>query len=378
MREIPVLLHQATLETLWSVLAVCAVTALAGLVALGLRFARRRTARFWLAPAFVVLALVPLACGTALWAAGVGRTAEAAALFGRPGPMAIRAGLAEAVLPLLCAALGTFGVASLAFLLLAFGSRGDGAPSSERGPRAVPAAAVLLGVAALALVLGVLLAARAVEASYAVSLARGLAWTGGALALALFVAAFPLALGAPRGPAPQATRLLALAAPAALAGAALLGAGAATLFVGSASNDLLAPATPVAGRYERVPPPSPLPPPSSQPSSDVPPGAEPAATGTRPATPARVGVDVKEPRKLVHVPPRYPAAALQARVQGKVILECVIGPDGRVRDVEVKRGAPLLDDAARDAVRQWVYEPTTLDGVAVPVIMTVTVNFALR
>ncbi|MFN8095513.1 MAG: energy transducer TonB [Vicinamibacteria bacterium] len=374
MREISVLLQQATAATLLSMLAAGAAAALAGLVALGLRFARRGAARFWLAPAFGVLALVPLTCGAALWAAGVGRTAAAAALLGTPGPMAVRAGLAEAVLPLLCAALGTFGVASLALLLLSFGRRGDGAPPAESGTPAVPAVAVLLAIAALALVLGVLLAARGVEASHAVSLAKVLAWTGGALTLCLFVAAFPLALRAPRGPAPRAPRVLALVAPAALAGGALLGAGAATLFVDSAMKALARPATPVAGRHEIVP----LPPASSPPAGSASLEAERAATGTRRATPARVGVDVKEPRKLVHVPPRYPPTALQARVQGNVILECVIGPDGRVRDIEVKRGAPLLDDAARDAVRQWVYEPTLLDGAAVPVIMTVTVNFALH
>jgi protein TonB len=65
-------------------------------------------------------------------------------------------------------------------------------------------------------------------------------------------------------------------------------------------------------------------------------------------------------------------------VQGTVILECTIGPDGRVTGVEVKRGAPLLDGAAREAVRQWVYEPTRINGVPVPVVMTVTVNFELR
>lgn len=65
-------------------------------------------------------------------------------------------------------------------------------------------------------------------------------------------------------------------------------------------------------------------------------------------------------------------------MQGTVILECTIGPDGRVTDMEVKRGVPLLDDAAIEAVRQWAYEPTRLNGVPVPVVMTVTVNFRLR
>ena len=60
-----------------------------------------------------------------------------------------------------------------------------------------------------------------------------------------------------------------------------------------------------------------------------------------------------------------------------VILECRVSPKGKVEDVKVLRGIPLLDRAAIEAVKQWVYTPTLLEGVAVPVIMTVTVNFRL-
>jgi protein TonB len=91
----------------------------------------------------------------------------------------------------------------------------------------------------------------------------------------------------------------------------------------------------------------------------------------------RVGGQIKEPKKLKHVPPTYPDIAKQARVQGVVILECTISPQGRVTDVKVLRGIPLLDAAAQEAVKQWVYSPTLLNGVPVPVIMTVTVNFKL-
>ena len=94
-------------------------------------------------------------------------------------------------------------------------------------------------------------------------------------------------------------------------------------------------------------------------------------------TAVRVGGEIKEPRKLKDVRPDYPAIAQSARVQGVVILECTIGPDGRVVDARVLRSIPLLDQAARDAVMQWVYTPTLLNGVPVPVIMTVTVNFTL-
>jgi protein TonB len=91
----------------------------------------------------------------------------------------------------------------------------------------------------------------------------------------------------------------------------------------------------------------------------------------------RVGGQIKEPKKLKDVKPVYPDIARQARVQGIVILECTISPQGKVTDVKVLRSIPLLDEAAKEAVRQWVYTPTLLNGVPVPVIMTVTVNFKL-
>jgi protein TonB len=91
----------------------------------------------------------------------------------------------------------------------------------------------------------------------------------------------------------------------------------------------------------------------------------------------RVGGRVKEPRKLKNVEPTYPDIAKQARISAVVILEAVIGTSGRVEQVKVLRGHPLLNDAAVNAVKQWVYSPTTLNGTAVPVIMTVTVNFTL-
>jgi protein TonB len=96
-----------------------------------------------------------------------------------------------------------------------------------------------------------------------------------------------------------------------------------------------------------------------------------------PVQAVRVGGQIKEPKKLKNVNPVYPDIAKQARVQGIVILECTISPQGKVSDVKVLRGLPLLNDAAIDAVKQWVYTPTLLNGVPVPVIMTVTVNFKL-
>jgi len=97
-----------------------------------------------------------------------------------------------------------------------------------------------------------------------------------------------------------------------------------------------------------------------------------------PVQAVRVGGQIKEPTKTKNVPPVYPDIAKQARVQGIVILECTISPQGKVTDVKVLRGIPLLDQAGIDAVKQWQYTPTLLNGVPVPVIMTVTVNFRLN
>jgi periplasmic protein TonB len=96
-----------------------------------------------------------------------------------------------------------------------------------------------------------------------------------------------------------------------------------------------------------------------------------------PSGPVRVGGQIKAPSKLKDVAPKYSDMARQARVQGVVVLECVISPDGRVTNVKVLRGSPLLDASAVEAVKQWVYSPTLLNGQPVAVIMTVTVNFKL-
>jgi protein TonB len=93
--------------------------------------------------------------------------------------------------------------------------------------------------------------------------------------------------------------------------------------------------------------------------------------------PVRVGGQIKAPTQITKVQPVYPPIALNARVQGIVILEATIGVDGRVIDAKVLRSIPLLDQAAIDAVRQWAYTPTMLNGAPVPVIMTVTVTFNL-
>jgi protein TonB len=90
-----------------------------------------------------------------------------------------------------------------------------------------------------------------------------------------------------------------------------------------------------------------------------------------------VGGNIKPAQKTKDVRPVYPPIAQSARVQGVVIIEATIGPNGRVADARVLRSIPLLDSAALDAVRQWEFTPTLLNGVPVPVIMTVTVQFTL-
>jgi periplasmic protein TonB len=86
---------------------------------------------------------------------------------------------------------------------------------------------------------------------------------------------------------------------------------------------------------------------------------------------------MKVPTKVRHVDPVYPSVAQSARVQGVVIVEVVIDPEGRVAEARVLRSIPLLDQAAVDAVQQWEFTPTLLNGAPVPVIMTATVQFTL-
>jgi protein TonB len=94
--------------------------------------------------------------------------------------------------------------------------------------------------------------------------------------------------------------------------------------------------------------------------------------------PVRTGGDIRPPAKTKHVAPIYPPIARQNGVQGTVILEAIISEEGLVRDLRVLRSLPLLDNAAMDAVRQWQFTPTLLNGQAVPVLMTVTVTFKLN
>lgn len=96
-----------------------------------------------------------------------------------------------------------------------------------------------------------------------------------------------------------------------------------------------------------------------------------------PQAPVRVGPRLVAPQKTFSMDPVYPSLARSARVEGVVILEAVIDRAGRVESARVLRSIPMLDQAALDAVRQWRFTPTLLNGVAVPIVMTVTVTFRL-
>jgi periplasmic protein TonB len=108
---------------------------------------------------------------------------------------------------------------------------------------------------------------------------------------------------------------------------------------------------------------------------DLPPPPPPRA---EPDEPRRVGGIITKPTKIHDVMPVYPAIAQSSRVSGLVIIEATIGPRGDVLDAAVLRGHPLLDAAALNAVRQWRFTPTLLNGKAIAVVMTVTVDFKLR
>lgn len=112
-------------------------------------------------------------------------------------------------------------------------------------------------------------------------------------------------------------------------------------------------------------------------------GQKPANTGAAPqAVPhrIRVGGNVQATKLLYRVPPVYPQHAKDAGIQGAVVLQGVIRTDGSLLSLEVlsKSVDPELAQAARDAVSQWRYQPTLLNGQPVEVVTTITVNFRLE
>ena len=90
-----------------------------------------------------------------------------------------------------------------------------------------------------------------------------------------------------------------------------------------------------------------------------------------------IGGNVILPVKTRNVAPVYPYVARTARIGGVVVLEAVITAEGRIADVRVVDSAPLLDEAAVAAIRQWQYEPAQLNRIPVSVPVTINVTFSL-
>jgi protein TonB len=111
-------------------------------------------------------------------------------------------------------------------------------------------------------------------------------------------------------------------------------------------------------------------------------GPGPADRLIRPAPPSapervRLTSTIEAAKLVSQIQPVYPPIAIQARVQGHVVLHAIIGKEGAVSELEVLSGHPLLVSAVLKAVRQWRYSPTLLNGQPVEVETTITVTFLL-
>lgn len=353
-----------------------------------LRFLRRGAARFAAAPAVVALLLLPVAFACAATAHALSNVLEALAVTGSGGIGAVSAGLAEALISLLFGFTSSAVLAFFGWVALAAGtSRATpGTEGSLPGAGGPVASFVAMGLTGCLVLLVWSLVNRASRLNMDGVAGRSVPFvlTGAAL-LFLLLAAMAVvgALKAARGRAPLPVALVSLAL------VAVLGAGSlGGLWLVFHRINCFSEAAATGKPCPELQDPDALPSvaagvPSTNPSAEPPPPAieEPAPEATPPPastiTPVRVGGRIREPHKVKNVPPLYPDIAKQARVQGIVILECTIDARGSVAEVRVLRGIPLLTEAAIDAVRQWRYEPTLLNGVPVPVIMTVTVNFRL-
>lgn len=102
-----------------------------------------------------------------------------------------------------------------------------------------------------------------------------------------------------------------------------------------------------------------------------------AAPPPKPTGPVKISQGVLLSKLIKQVMPIYPQLAKQARIQGTVKLMGVIAKDGRIINLQVLSGHPLLVGAAADAVKQWLYQPTLLNGEPVEVMAPIDVNFTL-
>lgn len=111
------------------------------------------------------------------------------------------------------------------------------------------------------------------------------------------------------------------------------------------------------------------------------PAQAPGASDSKPHATApriKIGGNVQNSKLQTRVAPVYPPLAIQARISGTVRLHAIIATDGTVKQLDVISGHPLLIQAALDAVRQWRYEPTLLNGMPVEVDTTIDVVFSLE
>ena len=115
------------------------------------------------------------------------------------------------------------------------------------------------------------------------------------------------------------------------------------------------------------------------------PGAEALATGlvgdkqpSAPATALPVGGDVRLAKIIFSVPPKYPTLAKSQHVSGNVLIDALIDASGHVTTMKVVSGPAVLHQAAMDALKQWRYQPASLDGHPVPMHLAVTIQFHLR
>ncbi len=97
-----------------------------------------------------------------------------------------------------------------------------------------------------------------------------------------------------------------------------------------------------------------------------------------PVAPLPVGGDVKQAELISKVAPVYPSLAKNQHVSGNVLVDALIDANGKVTTMKVISGPTLLHQAAMDALRQWKYQPATLDGKPVPMHLTVTLQFRLQ
>ena len=111
---------------------------------------------------------------------------------------------------------------------------------------------------------------------------------------------------------------------------------------------------------------------------DAPPPPPPPPPAPAPRAPVRIGGQIQAPALLHRVEPIYPPFAVNAHLQGVVILEALVDEDGTVAEVKVLRSpSALLDNAALTAVRQWRYSPLLLNGIRTRFVLTVVLSFYL-